>query len=190
MWIVNYFNITSNGSAAGIILFFIVEKIVRQVEKSSSKGGLTWGHHHHHHHHEDNHNDEHRGDGESQGQKNAPDKETLKEKANDSTQETTNAHEPRRRKVSRISFCENFGLIAFQLFFHLQNARKDSIKETTPLLSDKDDSEKKSAVKPVEKIDPPNHILGYLNLFSDGVVWCYQSVFEFFIIKMWFKILT
>ena len=123
MWFVNYSNITSNGSAAGIILFFIVEKIVRQVEKSSSKGGLTWGHHHHHHHHEDNRNDEHR-DGENQGQKNAPDKETLKEKANDSTQEKTNAHEPRRRKVSRISSVLKIWLDCIPIIFSFTECPK------------------------------------------------------------------
>ena len=50
-------------AVAGIILFFIVEKIVRQVEKSSSNGRLPWAHHHHHHHHGHHHDKKHSDEG-------------------------------------------------------------------------------------------------------------------------------
>jgi hypothetical protein len=66
---------------------------------------------------------------------------------------------------------------------HFQNAEKDSIKETTPLLSDKDKPGKKPAQKPLEEKEAPNLILGYLNLFSDGVVWSSRSISEVFVLN-------
>lgn len=147
---------------AGIILFFIVEKIVRHVEKASSKGTLPWVYHHHHHHH---HHPQHDHDGDKQHQEEDDEKEKGEKQAilskddirTEDTFETItsdslehkqhNTDKPYRRKK-------------------MAGIQEES--ETTTLLPE-EDSEKKSNVAVIEQEEAPNLVLGYLNLFSDGV---------------------
>ncbi|KAI5056485.1 hypothetical protein GOP47_0028303 [Adiantum capillus-veneris] len=144
---------------AGIILFFIVEKIVRHVEKASSKGSLPWSHHHHHQHR--SHHDENESikqhpseadekkDGEEPSVDDARIEDTSGTSANGSPEhERSSTDKPYRRK---------------------KTAGGQEESEASELLPDKDESDKKSSVVVVEQAVAPNLVLGYLNLFSDGV---------------------
>ncbi|MCO5553736.1 hypothetical protein L7F22_007262 [Adiantum nelumboides] len=145
---------------AGIILFFIVEKIVRYVEKASSKEIVPWAHHHHHHRDLQGPHDEtksikehpHEADEKSDGERSSVDdtkiEDTSKTGANGAAEhETSSTEQPHRRKKKDVQE----GL------------------ETDKLLPEKDESDKKSSVVVVEQAVSPNLVLGYLNLFSDGV---------------------
>ncbi|KAH7414871.1 hypothetical protein KP509_14G015000 [Ceratopteris richardii] len=137
---------------AGILLFFVVEKIVRQVEAASSKGKLPWAHHHHHHNH-------HRHAVESSKQLLTEDEMRNRERSskvdavtqdtsmtNDDSLQPEKNEKPYRRKTA--------------------DAHEES--EVTQLVPAENIMDEKSNLE-VESSGSPNLILGYLNLFSDGV---------------------
>lgn len=145
---------------AGIILFFIVEKIVRQVEKASSKGTLPWAHHHHHHHHLQHEHDGDEQHREEDDEKAKGEKQTILSKDDIRTEDTseTSTHGSLEHKQHNTD----------KPYRRKKTAGIQEESETTPLLPE-EDSEKKSNAEVIEQIAAPNLVLGYLNLFSDGV---------------------
>lgn len=148
---------------AGIILFFIVEKIVRQVEKSSSNGRLPWAHHHHHHghHHDKKHSDEGGEVTETSKQVSIPKNDTdSREDVKDSQvmQEHANGPIEGEKTIPQDSLRKRAKNV---------DSKEDTNQETRPLLSETDDE--KPAYVSNKQDSAPNLVLGYLNLFSDGV---------------------
>ncbi|KAL7181054.1 hypothetical protein ACSBR1_040003 [Camellia fascicularis] len=139
---------------AGIVLFFLVEKIVRYVEENS-KGANAWNHtNHHHHHHKnskklrDDNDDDDKIQQQSLNEKNeCASGISSQGKVLDGGSEKKNQPESLRKRKTGSGAGEDDSSDA-------PNGSTDHIK---------------SVVEKEPSHSPSNLVFGYLNLFSDGV---------------------
>ncbi|KAJ7562387.1 hypothetical protein O6H91_03G067600 [Diphasiastrum complanatum] len=137
----------------GIFAFFTVEKIVRKVEElSTSRGGHSFGHKHHHHYQKN----------VCDSKEDAADEKERKEDSLQNGDDSTPVDDSDKTSstASDKSVDADVGL-----------RRKKGSKKKDKSSPEKNLSTSKDA-KPVETSSqdgPSNLVLGYLNLFSDGV---------------------
>ncbi|KAL0446674.1 UNVERIFIED_CONTAM: IAA-alanine resistance protein 1 [Sesamum latifolium] len=146
---------------AGIVVFLIVEKIVRYVEEFSG-GENAWGLGHHHHHHHHKHINKLKDDGHAlenhQGLSHAEKNERLSEKTSeekdlDRAADTACSDKTSEKDVLRKRNTSN-------------SSNKDGTESSTDNISN-------GNVESIHRKEPvksqSNLVIGYLNLFSDGV---------------------
>ncbi|KAI4313619.1 hypothetical protein L6164_026582 [Bauhinia variegata] len=135
---------------AGIVLFLLVEKVVRYVEDNSG-GANTWSHGHHHHHH--NSNKKLKDDNDSHANSQS---ESLK--ADDSPESKSSL----RKRVSSTGAKDD----------KLDGNAADSTGAKDDKLDGNAANLSAGNIKSLNEEDvqsPRSLVLGYLNLFSDGV---------------------
>ncbi|KAL0372801.1 UNVERIFIED_CONTAM: IAA-alanine resistance protein 1 [Sesamum calycinum] len=146
---------------AGIVVFLIVEKIVRYVEEFSG-GENVWGLGHHHHHHHHKHTNKLKDDGHAlenhQGLSHAEKNERLSEKTAeekdlDRADDTACSDKKSKKDVLRKRNTSN-------------SSNKDGTESSIDTISN-------GNVESIHRKEPvksqSNLVIGYLNLFSDGV---------------------
>ncbi|KAL0409065.1 UNVERIFIED_CONTAM: IAA-alanine resistance protein 1 [Sesamum radiatum] len=140
--------------SSGIVVFLIVEKIVRYVEEFSG-GENAWGLGHHHHHHHHKHTDKLKDDGHAlenhQGKRSS--EKTSEEKDLDRAADTACSDKKIEKDVLRKRNTSN-------------SSNKDGTESSTDISNG--NLESIHSKEPVKS--QSNLVIGYLNLFSDGVI--------------------
>lgn len=130
----------------GIVVFLFVEKVVRYVEARS--GDNSWGHGHHHHHHKKSEPVQDVNGDDDNSEKMTPDDEKSSEPSAESLKTDKQSESSVLRKRNTVT-----------------NGVEDKIDSTA---ENGPESNTKSMVEK-EPVQSSSLVLGYLNLFSDGV---------------------
>lgn len=154
---------------AGILLFFLVEKVVRYVEEHSSQGvhGFHHGHHHHHKSNVASKKDEDRHGPSSTfiGQRESSDSD----KAHESKSLDANADADTDTDVNCNAAEQKENLPEMMLRKRSKSTGANKFEKEFLNSSDVSSEIVETAAEPSMPSSASNMVIGYLNLFSDGV---------------------